>query len=216
MKNTKETIKKAIELYLVTDRRWLKEQTLANDVEDAIEGGVTCVQIREKNINQDEFINEALLLKEVCQKHQIPLIVNDDIEVMIAIDADGIHVGQSDMDAKLVRAKIGNHKILGVSAQTVEQALIAQEAGADYLGVGAVFNTGTKSDADEVDFETLVNICKSVDLPVVAIGGINCENLLKLKGSGIDGIAVVSAIMAQDNIQKAASLLREKTGELIK
>lgn len=216
MKNTKETIKKAIELYLVTDRRWLKEQTLANDVEDAIEGGVTCVQIREKNINQDEFINEALLLKEVCQKHQIPLIVNDDIEVMIAIDADGIHVGQSDMDAKLVRAKIGNHKILGVSAQTVEQALIAQEAGADYLGVGAVFNTGTKSDADEVDFETLVNICKSVDLPVVAIGGINCENLLKLKGSGIDGIAVVSAIMAQDNIQKAASLLKEKTGELIK
>lgn len=216
MKNNKETIKKAMELYLVTDRRWLKDHTLANDVEEAIEGGVTCVQIREKNINQDEFINEALLLKDVCQKHQIPLIVNDNIEVMLAIDADGIHVGQGDMDAKLVRTKIGNNKILGVSAQTVEQALIAQEAGADYLGVGAVFNTGTKSDAVEVDFQTLVDICKSVDIPIVAIGGINCENLLKLKGSGIDGVAVVSAIMAQDNIKKASCLLKEKCGELLK
>lgn len=216
MKNNKETIKKVMELYLVTDRRWLKDHTLANDVEEAIKGGVTCVQIREKNINQDEFINEALLLKDVCQKHQIPLIVNDNIEVMLAIDADGIHVGQGDMDAKLVRTKIGNNKILGVSAQTVEQALIAQEAGADYLGVGAVFNTGTKSDAVEVDFQTLVDICKSVDIPIVAIGGINCENLLKLKGSGIDGVAVVSAIMAQDNIKKASCLLKEKCGELLK
>ena len=206
----KDKIKKAMQLYLVTDRHWLKAHSLYEDVEAAINGGVTCVQLREKHLNRQLFVQEAKELKELCNQNQIPLIINDNVEVMLEVDADGIHVGQSDMQAQDVRKLIGSDKVLGVSVQTVEQAITAQKAGADYLGVGAVFPTGTKDDAIEVDLATLQDICQHVDIPIVAIGGINQENLLQLKGSGIDGIAVVSAIMAAEDIIEATKQLKEK------
>lgn len=211
----KDKIKKAMQLYLVTDRHWLKAHSLYEDVEAAINGGVTCVQLREKHLNHQLFVQEAKELKELCNQNQIPLIINDNVEVMLEVDADGIHVGQSDMQAQDVRKLIGSDKVLGVSVQTVEQAITAQKAGADYLGVGAVFPTGTKDDAIEVDLATLQDICQHVDIPIVAIGGINQENLLQLKGSGIDGIAVVSAIMAAEDIIEATKQLKEKTKELL-
>ncbi|MFR6100398.1 thiamine phosphate synthase [Longibaculum muris] len=211
----KDKIKKAMQLYLVTDRHWLKAHSLYEDVEAAINGGVTCVQLREKHLNRQLFVQEAKELKELCNQNQIPLIINDNVEVMLEVDADGIHVGQSDMQAQDVRKLIGSDKVLGVSVQTVEQAITAQKAGADYLGVGAVFPTGTKDDAIEVDLATLQDICQHVDIPIVAIGGINQENLLQLKGSGIDGIAVVSAIMAAEDIIEATKQLKEKTKELL-
>ena len=211
----KDKIKKAMQLYLVTDRHWLKAHSLYEDVEAAINGGVTCVQLREKHLNHQLFVQEAKELKELCNQNQIPLIINDDVEVMLEVDADGIHVGQSDMQAQDVRKLIGSDKVLGVSVQTVEQAITAQNAGADYLGVGAVFPTGTKDDAIEVDLATLQDICQHVDIPIVAIGGINQENLLQLKGSGIDGIAVVSAIMAAEDIIEVTKQLKEKTKELL-
>ena len=204
-----------MQLYLVTDRHWLKAHSLYEDVEAAINGGVTCVQLREKHLNHQLFVQEAKELKELCNQNQIPLIINDDVEVMLEVDADGIHVGQSDMQAQDVRKLIGSDKVLGVSVQTVEQAITAQNAGADYLGVGAVFPTGTKDDAIEVDLATLQDICQHVDIPIVAIGGINQENLLQLKGSGIDGIAVVSAIMAAEDIIEVTKQLKEKTKELL-
>ncbi len=204
-----------MQLYLVTDRHWLKAHSLYEDVEAAINGGVTCVQLREKHLNRQLFVQEAKELKELCNQNQIPLIINDNVEVMLEVDADGIHVGQSDMQAQDVRKLIGSDKVLGVSVQTVEQAITAQKAGADYLGVGAVFPTGTKDDAIEVDLATLQDICQHVDIPIVAIGGINQENLLQLKGSGIDGIAVVSAIMAAEDIIEATKQLKEKTKELL-
>ena len=211
----KDKIKKAMQLYLVTDRHWLKAHSLYEDVEAAINGGVTCVQLREKHLNRQLFIREAKELKEICNQNQIPLIINDDVEVMLEVDADGIHVGQNDMQAQDLRKLIGSDKVLGVSVQTVEQAITAQNAGADYLGVGAVFPTGTKDDAIEVDLATLQDICQHVDIPIVAIGGINQENLLQLEGSGIDGIAVVSAIMAAEDIFEATKQLKEKTKELL-
>ena len=211
----KDKIKKAMQLYLVTDRHWLKAHSLYEDVEAAINGGVTCVQLREKHLNRQLFVQEAKELKELCNQNQIPLIINDNVEVMLEVDADGIHVGQSDMQAQDVRKLIGSDKVLGVSVQTVEQAITAQNAGADYLGVGAVFPTGTKDDAIEVDLATLQDICQHVDIPIVAIGGINQENLLQLKGSGIDGIAVVSAIMAAEDIIEATKQLKERTKELL-
>ena len=204
-----------MQLYLVTDRHWLKAHSLYEDVEAAINGGVTCVQLREKHLNHQLFVQEAKELKKLCNQNQIPLIINDDVEVMLEVDADGIHVGQSDMQAQDVRKLIGSDKVLGVSVQTVEQAITAQNAGADYLGVGAVFPTGTKDDAIEVDLATLQDICQHVDIPIVAIGGINQENLLQLKGSGIDGIAVVSAIMAAEDIIEVTKQLKEKTKELL-
>lgn len=211
----KDKIKKAMQLYLVTDRHWLKAHSLYEDVEAAINGGVTCVQLREKHLNHQLFVQEAKELKELCNQNQIPLIINDNVEVMLEVDADGIHVGQSDMQAQDVRKLIGSDKVLGVSVQTVEQAITAQNAGANYLGVGAVFPTGTKDDAIEVDLATLQDICQHVDIPIVAIGGINQENLIQLKGSGIDGIAVVSAIMAAEDIIEATKQLKEKTKELL-
>ncbi|MFR7591585.1 MAG: thiamine phosphate synthase [Longibaculum sp.] len=204
-----------MQLYLVTDRHWIKEHSLYEDVFSAIKGGVTCVQLREKDLQYQAFVDEAKLLKQLCFDAQIPFIINDNVKVMLEVDADGVHVGQRDMQAQDVRKMIGPHKILGVSVQTVQQAIEAKKAGADYLGVGAVFPTGTKEDAIEVCYQTLKEICHSVDIPVVAIGGINSDNLLKLKGSGIDGIAVVSAIMAADNIQEATKILKLKTKELL-
>lgn len=149
-------------------------------------------------------------MKRLCQKYHVPLIINDNVDVLLESDADGIHVGQSDMNAQDVRKRIGSDKILGVSVQTVQQAMKAQQDGADYLGVGAVFSTKTKKNAMEVDFTTLKTICDIVDIPIVAIGGIDEKNMTDLKGTHIDGIAVVSAIMAQDDIEKATCLLKQK------
>lgn len=199
-------------LYLVTDRRWLKEP-LIQTVEKAIQGGVTCVQLREKNFNHEQLIEEGKQLLALCHQYHIPLIMNDYVDMMLEIQADGVHVGQGDMDAKKVREMIGPDKILGVSVRTMEQALKAQQDGADYLGVGSIFVTHTKDDAKKVEIQTLKDICQAVDIPVIAIGGIGQNNLLQLKGTGIDGVAVVSAIMAQDDVFKAAQNLKGKVKE---
>lgn len=209
-------IKKAMCLYAVTDRAWTERQTLIEQVEDAIKGGVTCVQLREKDMPDDEFLKEALTIKEICKKYGVPFIINDNVEIAVKSGADGIHVGQSDMQAKNVRKLIGDEMILGVSAQTVEQALEAQNAGADYLGVGAVFHTDTKTDADDVSSETLKEICNAVNIPVVAIGGINKGNIMELKGTDIDGVALVSAIFAADNIEEECKELYTLSKAMIK
>lgn len=207
-------------LYAVTDRHWLKKsngiQTLEEQVEEAIEGGATFIQLREKNADEKEFLDLAFKVQAVCKKHNIPFVINDNVELAKKINADGVHVGQSDMNAKDVRSIIGSDKILGVSAQTVEQALLAEKQGADYLGVGAVFSTNSKDDADYVPYETLKNICSAVKIPVVAIGGITLENLTELKDSGIVGISIISAIFGAENIKEATEKLYEKTCALFK
>ena len=208
----KKDVKKAMPLYLVTDRRWLKEP-LIQTVEKAIQGGVTCVQLREKHFNHEQLIEEGKQLLALCHQYHIPLIMNDYVDMMLEIQADGVHVGQGDMDAKKVREMIGPDKMLGVSVRTVEQALKAQQDGADYLGVGSIFVTHTKDDAKKVEIQTLKDICQAVDIPVIAIGGIGQNNISQLKGTGIDGVAVVSAIMAQDDVFKAAQNLKGKVKE---
>jgi thiamine-phosphate pyrophosphorylase len=208
--------KQSMRLYAVTDRIWLGNKSFIDQVEACIKGGVTFVQIREKNIPFDKYVTLGKEIKKVTDKYHVPYVINDDVDVAIACGADGVHVGQQDMEAGDVREKIGNDMILGVSVQTVKQALLAEEKGADYLGVGAVFSTSTKLDADAVSFETLKAICNAVSIPVVAIGGISKETIMKLKGSGIDGVAVVSAIFAQDDIYEASRELRNLTDVMVK
>lgn len=200
---------KDLRLYAVTDRRWLKGESLASAVEKALQGGVTCVQLREKDLPYADFLATANDLKELCQQYHVPFIIDDNLEIALACDADGLHIGQKDMPAAKARKLLGPDKILGVSAQTVEQAVAAYKAGADYLGVGAVFPTGTKDDAVEVTTDMLKAITATVPIPVVAIGGIKSNNLHQLKDTGIAGAAVVSAIFAQEDIKKAAANLRQ-------
>lgn len=207
--------KKDLLLYAVTDRAWLGDKTLSWQVEESLKGGATMIQLREKHLDHEHFLKEAKGIKELCRKYQVPFLINDDVDLAVEVDADGVHVGQHDMEAGEVRKKIGPNRILGVSAQTVEQALLAQQAGADYLGVGAVFPTGTKDDADAVSIQTLGEICRAVSIPVVAIGGIGQHNVMQLAGSGICGIAVVSAIYAQPDIQNAASTLHALAKEMV-
>lgn len=202
-------------LYAVTDRSWLGGKALKEQVKEALDGGITCLQLREKNMPDDEFLAEALEIGSLCKEYNVPFIINDNIDVAVKCKADGVHVGQSDMSAKDVRRIIGNDMILGVSAQTVEQAADAVENGADYLGVGAVFSTSTKLDADSVSFDTLREICGSVCVPVVAIGGISGYNIHKLKGSGVDGVALVSAIFASDDITASCKKLKKLSEEMI-
>ena len=199
----------------MTDRHWLNGASLYEQVEQAIEGGASFVQLREKELGQEAFLQEAIEIQKLCRKYRVPFVINDNVEIARSIDADGVHVGQSDMEAGNVRALIGEYKILGVSAQTVEQAVLAEKRGADYLGVGAVFHTGSKADASEVSFETLKAICEAVKIPVIAIGGISRDNVLSLGGSGICGIAVISAIFAQKDIRGATSELRRLTEEMV-
>ncbi|SJZ30068.1 thiamine phosphate synthase [Treponema porcinum] len=206
---------KDLTLYAITDRHWLNGQTLKSQVEKALKGGATMIQIREKDLNEKDFLLEAEELLALCRSYNVPFIVNDNVELAVKIEADGVHVGQSDMNARDVRALIGNDKILGVSTQTVEQALFAQECGADYLGVGAVFPTGSKDDAEVLDRKTLMDICKAVSIPVVAIGGITKDNVRELKGTGIAGISVISAIFAQKDIQNATAELLKRTEEIL-
>ena len=212
MKCEKETML----LYAVTDRMWTGKQTLMEQVEDALKGGATCVQLREKELDEEHFLEEAKEIKELCRKYHVPFVINDNVDIALAMDADGVHVGQSDMEAGDVRAKLGPDKIIGVSAQTVEQALLAQKRGADYLGVGAVFHTGSKADAKDVSHETLKEICEAVDIPVIAIGGISKNNVMELAGSGICGIAVISAIFAQNDIKSATEQLKALTEKTVK
>ena len=207
--------KKDLLLYAVTDRSWLCSHTLYQDVEAAIKGGATFIQLREKNLDEAHFLEEAKEIKELCKRYQVPFVINDNVDIALAMDADGVHVGQSDMEAGSVREKLGPDKIIGVSAQTVEQAVLAQQRGADYLGVGAVFPTGSKDDAVEVSQETLRAICEAVDIPVIAIGGISTGNVMELAGSGICGIAVISAIFAKPDIEAAARELKERTEEML-
>lgn len=199
--------KRALLLYAVTDRSWLGGKTLPERVEESLRGGVTMLQLREKDLDEAAFLDEALAVKTLCERYRVPFCIDDNVELALRCGADGVHVGQSDMEAGEVRRRLGPNKILGVSAQTVEQALRAEAAGADYLGVGAVFPTTTKLDADAVSLDTLRSICSAVKIPVVAIGGIQAENLLRLSGSGIAGVAVVSAIFAAPSPEDAARRL---------
>lgn len=207
--------KQSMRLYAITDRSWLGNQSLVGQVTEAIEAGVTFLQLREKNTTYDEYVELAHEIKKVTTKYKIPLIINDDIDVAIECDAEGVHVGQDDMIVSEARSRLGQDKIIGASCQTVEQAIKAEKDGADYLGVGAVFCTSTKLDAKNVSFDTLKAICEAVRIPVVAIGGIQRDNIEELKGSGIAGIAVVSAIFAKKNITKATKELREKIDEIL-
>lgn len=210
MRCSKETML----LYAVTDRSWVKEQTFYEQVESALKGGVTCVQLREKDLSEEDFLEEALAIRALCHDYGVPFLINDNVELAIKCGADGVHVGQKDMEAGHVRSLVGDEMIIGVSAQTVEQAVRAQEAGADYLGVGAVFSTSTKADAMDVSHETLRKICESVSIPVVAIGGINRNNIMELSGSGICGVALVSAIFASKDIEEECRILKKLSGEM--
>lgn len=201
-------------LYAVTDRAWTKDTTLNRQVEEALKGGVTCVQLREKQLSDKDFLEEAIEIKKLCLKYNTPFIINDNVDIAMKCNADGIHVGQNDMEAENVRCVIGSNMILGVSVQTVEQAIEAENKGADYLGVGAMFNTTTKDDAIDVTYDTLKEICSSVKIPVVAIGGINKNNIQELAGAGIDGVALVSAIFAADDIEEECKLLRFMSDEI--
>lgn len=207
--------KKDLLLYAVTDRHWLEEESLYEVVKESLDGGVTFVQLREKNLSDEIFLEEAKVIKELCEEYKVPFVINDNVDIALAMDADGVHVGQSDMEAGDVRKKLGPDKIIGVSAQTVEQAVLAEKRGADYLGVGAVFPTGSKDDAIEVSHDTLKAICEAVSIPVIAIGGITHDNVKELSGSGICGIAVISAIYAQKNIEKATRDLKEETIKMV-
>ena len=217
MKFDRNTLtKEQLLLYAVTDRHWLNGRTLHSVVKESLDGGVTFVQLREKQLDEAHFMEEAKDLQVLCKEYNVPFIINDNVDIALAMDADGVHVGQSDMEAGDVRAKLGPDKIIGVSAQTVEQAILAEKHGADYLGVGAVFPTGSKDDAAEVPHETLKAICEAVSIPVIAIGGITQENVSSLAGNGICGIAVISAIYAQPDIRKAAENLKTATAEMVK
>lgn len=196
-------------LYAVTDRAWVGKQTLYEQVESALKGGVTCVQLREKELDEAAFLQEAKEIHALCRRYGVPFIVNDNVEVAAACGAEGIHVGQEDMAAGDVRRRVGDGMMLGVSVHTVEEALDAVRSGADYLGVGAVFPTGTKTDVEQMPNETLRAICGAVDVPVVAIGGINRGNIGTLAGSGVDGAALVSAIFSAPDIEAACRELRK-------
>lgn len=206
--------KKDMLLYLVTDRRWLKEKTLPEVVKLAIENNVTFVQLREKNLDYEKFKELAIEIKKITDEYQIPFVINDNIKIAMEIDADGVHVGQKDLAAAKARQLLGHDKILGVSVNTVEQAIEAEKAGADYLGVGSIFSTKSKLDAAGIDMDEVNKITKAVSIPAVGIGGINSENIHLLKNSGLDGIAVISAILAQEDIGKAARNLYKLSKEV--
>ncbi len=195
-------------LYAVTDRSWLNGQTLYEQVEQALKGGVTLVQLREKGLGAEQFLQEARQIQQLCRRFGVPLIINDSIGVALAVDADGVHLGQDDANAAQARQLLGKEKIIGVSAHNVQEALQAVQDGADYLGSGAVFGSGTKTNVSTLPMQTLREICNAVPIPVVAIGGITEQNLQQLSGTGIAGAAVVSAIFAQENIEEAAIRLR--------
>lgn len=202
-------------LYAVTDRSWLGERTLCQQVEAALRGGVTCVQLREKELEKAAFLREARDICALCRRYGVPFIVNDDVDIALESGADGVHVGQEDMAAGDVRRRVGEDMLLGVSVHTVEEARRAVRDGADYLGLGAVFPTGTKADAEPMSGETLRAICAAVEVPVVAIGGLNRRNILQLSGSGVDGVALVSAIFSAEDIEGTCRELRALSERMV-
>ncbi len=215
LKLKKDDVKKAMLLYAITDRTWLGNNSLYEQVEDAIKGGATFIQLREKNLSYEKFLEEAKKIKEITDKYGVPFVINDNVEIAKEIDADGVHVGQSDTEAKRAREILGKDKIIGISAGNLKEAIDAEKNGADYIGIGAMFHTDTKSDATSVTFEEAKEITGKVNIPVVAIGGINSENILSLKGTGVDGVAVISAIFSHENIYDATHKLRKLAEEMI-
>ena len=207
--------KKMMLLYAVTDRAWVGKQTLYEQVESALKGGVTCVQLREKNQSEEEFLREALEISSLCKKYNVPFIVNDNVKIAVKCNATGVHVGQDDCEVSEVRKLVGDKMIIGVSAHNVEEAKKAVASGADYLGVGAVFSTSTKADTNVLSFETVKAISDAVNVPIVAIGGINRDNILKLKGTGVDGAAIVSGIFAAEDIEEECKTLRKLSEEMV-
>ena len=207
--------KKSMLLYAVTDRAWVGKQSLYQQVECALKGGATCVQLREKELDDEAFLNEAMEISALCRKYGVPFFINDNVEIAIKCHADGIHVGQEDMEASKVRERVGNDMMIGVSVHSVEEALEAVKNGADCLGVGAMFSTSTKTDVNVMPKETLRDICHAVDIPVVAIGGINKSNISQLAGTGVNGVALVSAIFAADDIENECRLLRKLSEEMV-
>ncbi|WP_373899779.1 thiamine phosphate synthase [Haloimpatiens sp. FM7315] len=199
---------KSMMLYLVTDRSWLGEKNLINEVKKTLIEGVTFLQLREKDLDDESFLKSAIEMKKLAKKYKVPFVINDNIDVAVKCGADGVHIGQEDMPLNEARKIIGEDKILGVSVGTVEEAKLAEKLGADYLGVGAIFTTSTKKDARNISHETLKNICDSVSIPVVAIGGITKDNITSLEGSGVNGVAVISAILAQSDAAKATKDLK--------
>ena len=203
-------------LYAVTDRAWTGRKTLYEQVEEALKGGVTCVQLREKDLPFEDFLNEAKKIHGLCQKYGIPLFINDNVEIALAVGAEGIHVGQEDMEAAEVRRFVGEDMMIGVSVHTVEEAERAVAHGADCLGLGTIFPTSTKTDVEVMPLETIRAITAAVDVPIVAIGGIKKSNLMYLAGSGVDGIAVVSAIFGAEDIETECRELRRLSEEMIR
>lgn len=217
MKFTKEEIRGSMLLYAVTDRMWLKEgESLVTVAESVLKNGASFLQIREKDLDEDTFEKEAEQLRALCAACHVPFVVNDSVEIALRCNADGVHVGQSDIRGRDIRAIIGQDRILGISAGTVEEAVTAEKSGADYIGVGAVFGTSTKKDARNLTMEKLQEICNAVTIPVVAIGGIHKDNLMQLSGSGVDGVAVVSAIFAAENPGQATAELLTLAKEMVK
>ncbi len=207
--------KKAMLLYAVTDRAWVGRQSLCEQVESALKGGATCVQLREKELNDEDFLAEAMKISALCKQYGVPFFINDNVEIAIKCHADGIHVGQEDTGVAQVRQRVGKDLIIGVSVHSVEEALEAVKEGADCLGVGAMFSTSTKTDVNILPKEVLHDICAAVDIPVVAIGGIGKANILQLSGTGVDGVALVSAIFAADDIEGECRLLRQLSEEMV-
>lgn len=208
--------KEAMLLYAVTDRAWVGKLSLYEQVEAALKNGATCIQLREKDLDEKSFLAEAKELAKLCKSYRVPFIVNDNIDIAIECCADGIHVGQEDESVSNARRRAGDKMIIGVSAHTVEEAVKAERDGADYLGLGAVFSTSTKTDVDVMPFETLRDICRAVSIPTVAIGGISKNNIMQLAGSGIDGVAVVSAIFGADDPGAAAAELLKLSEKAVK
>ena len=202
-------------LYAVTDRAWVGRQTLYQQVECALKGGATCVQLREKELDDAAFLQEALEIHALCQRYGVPFFVNDNVDIAIQCHAEGVHVGQEDMAAAQVRARVGGRMMIGVSVHSVAEALEAVKNGADCLGVGAAFATHTKTDVNVLPRETLQAICAAVDIPVVAIGGIHKENILQLKGTGVDGVALVSAIFGAEDIEAECRELKALSEQII-
>ena len=216
MKFTKDEIRKSMLLYAITDRMWLKEgESLYSVCENVLRNGATFLQIREKDLDGDSFEDESEQLKKLCAEYKVPFVVNDSVEIAMECDADGVHVGQSDIKGRDIRAIIGPDKIFGISASTVPEAVAAEKAGADYIGVGAIFATSTKEDATTMTISELVDIVKAVNIPVVAIGGICADNIMQLAGSGIDGVAVISAIFGSDDPGRATAELLELSKKLV-
>ena len=202
-------------LYAVTDRAWVGKQSLYEQVASALKGGATCVQLREKELDDETFLNEAIEIAALCKQYGVPFFINDNVEIAIKCGADGIHVGQEDMEAAQVRQGVGKDMMIGVSVHSVDEALEAVKNGADCLGVGAMFSTSTKTDVDVLSKETLRDICAAVDIPVVAIGGIGRSNIAQLAGTGVDGVALVSAIFAADDIENECRMLLKLSEEMV-